>query len=86
MLKIKENVDLNELEEKYNLEKYEYEEIGLKYVSYLLGEDDAQIIIKDEIDNQPEGLITVVESYYYSEDEVEKLFDLINDGLVEKIN
>ena len=86
MLKIKDNVDLKEIGKKYNLEKHEYEEDRLKYESYLLGEDDAQIIINDDIDCQPEGLITLVESNYYSEQEVEKLFDLINDGLVEKVS
>ena len=84
MLKIKDNVDLKELE-KFGLEFYEYEESGFKYESYLLGEDDAQIIIKDEIDNLPTGLITTIESNYFSHEEVEKLYDLIKADLVEKV-
>lgn len=84
MLKIKDNVDLKELE-KYGLEFYEYEECGLKYQSYILDDDSTQIVVLDEIDETPRGAIINPEEFTISFDAVEKLYDLIKDDLVEKI-
>ncbi len=84
MLKIKDNVDLKELE-KYGLEFYEWEEDGLKYQSYMLDDDSTQIVILDEIENLPRGTITNPEEYAISYDAWDKLYDLIKADLVEKV-
>ena len=84
MLKIKDNVDLKELE-KYGLEFYEYEEEGLKYQSYILDDDSTQIVVLDEIEGQPSGMITNPEEFAISFDAFDKLYDLIKADLVEKV-
>lgn len=84
MLKIKDNVDLKELE-KYGLEFYEWEEDGLKYQSYMLDDDGTQIVILDEIENLQRGIITNPEEYAISYDAWDKLYDLIKADLVEKV-
>lgn len=84
MLRLKQNIDGKVLE-KYGLELYEYEENGLKYQSYLLDDDSTQIVILDEIENEPRGAIINPEEYAISYDAWDKLFDLIKDGLIEKI-
>lgn len=78
-----EKIDLKELA-KYDLEFYEYEECELKYQSYILDDENTQIIILDEIDGQPKGIITNPESYCCSFDTLEKIYDLIKDGYVVK--
>lgn len=85
MLKIKDNVDLKELE-KYGLEFYEYEECGLKYQSYILDNDSTQIVVLDEIEGEPRGIITNPEEFAISFDAFDKIYDLIKDGLVEKVD
>ena len=84
MLKIKDNVDLKELK-KFGLEFYEWEEDGLKYQSYMLDDDSTQIVVLDEIENLPRGIITNPEEYAISYDALDKLYDLIKDDLVEKV-
>lgn len=85
MLKIKDNVDLKELE-KYGLEFYEWEEDGLKYQSYMLDNDDTQIVILDEIEELARGTLTNPENFAVSFDAIDKLYDLIQAGLVEKVD
>ena len=85
MLKIKENVDLKELGKEFNLEFYEYEESGLRYESLMLDNDSTQIVVLDEIDNEPIGIITNPEDYAISYDAWDKIYDLIKAGLVEKV-
>lgn len=85
MLKIKDNVDLKELE-KYGLEFYEWEEGGLKYQSYMLDDDSTQIVVLDEIEGLQRGTITNPEEFAISFDAFDKLYDLIQAGLVEKID
>lgn len=84
MLKIKDNVNLKELE-KFGLEFYEWEEDGLKYQSYMLDDDSTQIVVLDEIENLPRGIITNPEEYAISYDALDKLYDLIKADLVEKV-
>ena len=85
MLKIKNNVDLKELE-KYGLELYEYEEDGLKYQSYMLDDDSTQIVVLDEIEGIPRGHIYNPEEYAISYDAWDKIYDLIKADLVEKVD
>ena len=84
MLKIKDNVDLKELE-KFGLELYDYEENGFKYQSYLLDDECTQIVVLDEIENIPKGHIYNPEEYAISYDAWDKLYDLIKADLVEKV-
>lgn len=85
MLKIKDNVDLKELE-KYGLEFYSDEWDGFKYQSYMLDDDCTQIVVLDEIEGQLRGSIVNPENFAISFDAFDKLYDLIKDGLVEKVN
>ena len=85
MLKIKDNVDLKKLGKDYNLELYEYEEIGLRYESLMLDDDGTQIVVLDEIDNESIGIITNPEEYAIGYDAWDKLYDLIKADLVEKV-
>ena len=84
MLKIKDDVDLKKLGKDYNLEFYEYEEIGLRYESLMLDNDGTQIVVLDEIDNEPIGIITNPEEYAIGYDAWDKIYDLIKADLVEK--
>ena len=84
-LRIKDNVDLKKLGKDYNLELYEYEESGLKYVSLMLDDDSTQIVVLDEIDNEPIGIITNPEEYAIGYDAWDKIYDLIKADLVEKV-
>ena len=86
MLKIKDNVDLEELKKDYNLELYEYEEVGLRYESLMLDNDGTQIVVLDEIENEPIGIITNPEEYAIGYDAWDKLYDLIQANLVEKVS
>jgi len=86
MLKIKDNVDLEELRKDYNLELYEYEEMGLRYESLMLDNDGTQIVVLDEIENEPIGIITNPEEYAIGYDAWDKLYDLIQANLVEKVS
>lgn len=86
MLKIKDNVDLKELGKDYNLELYEYEEMGLRYESLMLDNDGTQIVVLDEIENEPIGIITNPEEYAIGYDAWDKLYDLIQANLVEKVS
>ena len=86
MLKIKDDVDLKKLGKDYNLELYEYEESGLKYVSLMLDDDSTQIVVLDEIDNEPIGIITNPEEYAIGYDAWDKIYDLIKADLVEKVD
>lgn len=85
MLKIKDNIDLKELGKKFNLKLYEYEEIGLRYESLMLDNDGTQIVVLDEIDNEPIGIITNPEEYAIGYDAWDKIYDLIKADLVEKV-
>lgn len=85
MLKIKDNVDLKKLGKDYSLELYEYEESGLKYESLMLDDDSTQIVVLDEIDNEPIGIITNPEDYAIGYDAWDKIYDLIKADLVEKV-
>lgn len=85
-LRIKDNVDLKKLGKDYNLELYEYEESGLKYVSLMLDDDSTQIVVLDEIDNEPIGIITNPEEYAIGYDAWDKIYDLIKADLVEKVD
>ena len=85
MLKIKDNVDLKELGKKFNLELYEYEESGLKYESLMLDDNCTQIVVLDEIDHEPIGIITNPEEYAIGYDAWDILYDLIEAKLVEKV-
>ena len=85
MLKIKDNVDLKELGKKFNLELYEYEESGLRYESLMLDDDSTQIVVLDEIDNEPIGIITNPEEYAIGYDAWDTIYDLIKADLVEKV-
>ena len=85
MLKIKDNVDLKKLGKDYNLELYEYEEIGLRYESLMLDDDGTQIVVLDEIDNESIGIITNPEEYAIGYDAWDKIYDLIKADLVEKV-
>lgn len=85
MLKIKDNVDLKELGKKFNLELYEYEESGLRYESLMLDNDSTQIVLLDEIDDEPIGIITNPEDYAIGYDAWDKIYDLIKADLVEKV-
>lgn len=83
MLKIKENIDLKELE-KYGLELYEYEEEGLKYIHYNFpGCTANRILILDEIDDDVER------AFYFddvlTDEEADILYDLVKADLVEKV-
>ena len=86
MLKIKDDVDLKKLGKDYNLEFYEYEEMGLRYESLMLDNDGTQIVVLDEIDNEPIGIITNPEEYAIGYDAWDKIFDLIKADLVEKVD
>ena len=86
MLKIKDNVDLKELGKNYDLELYEYEEMGLRYESLMLDNDGTQIVVLDEIENEPIGIITNPEEYAIGYDAWDKLYDLIQAGIVEKVS
>lgn len=85
MLKIKDNLDLKKLGKDYNLELYEYEESGLKYESLMLDDDSTQIVVLDEIYNEPIGIITNPEDYAIGYDAWDKIYDLIKADLVEKV-
>lgn len=85
MLKIKDNVNLKELGKKFNLELYEYEESGLRYESLMLDNDSTQIVVLDEIDDEPIGIITNPEDYAIGYDACDKIYDLIKADLVEKV-
>ena len=85
MLKIKDNVDLKELGKNYDLELYEYEEMGLRYESLMLDNDGTQIVVLDEIENEPIGIITNPEEYAIGYDAWDKIYDLIKADLVEKV-
>lgn len=84
-LRIKDNVDLKELGKKFNLELYEYEESGLKYESLMLDDNCTQIVVLDEIDHEPIGIITNPEDYAIGYDAWDKIYDLIKADLVEKV-
>ncbi len=86
MLKIKDDVDLKKLGKDYNLEFYEYEEMGLRYESLMLDNDGTQIVVLDEIDNEPIGIITNPEEYAIGYDAWDKIYDLIKADLVEKVD
>ena len=83
-LRIKDDVDLKKLGKDYNLEFYEYEEMGLRYESLMLDNDGTQIVVLDEIDNEPIGIITNPEEYAIGYDAWDKIYDLIKADLVEK--
>lgn len=85
-LRIKDNVDLKKLGKDYNLEFYEYEEMGLRYESLMLDNDGTQIVVLDEIDNEPIGIITNPEEYAIGYDAWDKIYDLIKADLVEKVD
>lgn len=85
MLKIKDNVDLKKIGKDYNLDLYEYEESGLKYESLMLDDSGTQIVVLDEIDNEPIGIITNPEDYAIGYDSWDILYDLIEAKLVEKV-
>ena len=85
MLKIKDDVDLKELGKQFNLELYEYEELGLKYKSLMLDSDSTQIVVLDEIEHDIVGLITNPENYAIGYDSWDKIYDLIEAGYVEKV-
>ncbi len=85
MLKIKDNIDLKELGKKFNLELYEYEESGLRYESLMLDNDSTQIVVLDEIDDEPIGIITNPEDYAIGYGACDKIYDLIKADLVEKV-
>lgn len=85
MLKIKDNVDLKKIGKDYNLELYEYEESGLKYESLMLDDNSTQIVVLDEIDHEPIGIITNPEDYAIGYDAWDILYDLIKANLVEKV-
>ena len=86
MLKIKDNVDLKKIGKDYNLDLYEYEESGLKYETLMLDNDSTQIVVLDEIDNEPIGIITNPEDYAIGYDAWDKIYDLIKADLVEKVD
>lgn len=86
MLKIKDDVDLKKLGKDYNLEFYEYEEMGLRYESLMLDNDGTQIVVLDEIDNEPIGIITNPEDYAIGYDAWDIIYDLIKVDLVEKVD
>ena len=86
MLKIKDDVDLKKLGKDYNLEFYEYEEMGLRYESLMLDNDGTQIVVLDEIDNEPIGIITNPEDYAIGYDAWDKIYDLIKADLVDKVD
>jgi len=78
MLKVKDNVDLNELE-KYGFEKNTFD-MSLKIEKF-----DHSIEINISLDD---GIIFIKNDYYDCDYEVEIpniLYDLIKDGLVEKV-
>lgn len=85
MLKIKDNVDLKELGKEFKLELYEYEDSGLRYESLMLDDNSTQIVVLDEICDEPIGIITNPEEYAISYDAWDKLYDLIKADLVEKV-
>ena len=85
MLKIKDNVDLKKLGKEFNLELYKYEESGLKYESLMLDDNCTQIVVLDEIDHEPIGIITNPEEYAIDYDAWNILYDLIEAKLVEKV-
>lgn len=85
MLKVKDNVDLKELGKKFKLELYEYEESGLRYESLMLDDNSTQIVVLDEICNDPIGIITNPYDYAIGYDAWDKLYDLIKADLVEKV-
>lgn len=85
-LRIKDDVDLKKLGKDYNLEFYEYEEMGLRYESLMLDNDGTQIVVLDEIDNEPIGIITNPEEYAIGYDAWDKIYDLIKADLVEKVD
>ena len=85
MLKIKDNVDLKELGKEFKLELYEYEDSGLRYESLMLDDNSTQIVVLDEICDEPIGIITNPEEYAISYDAQDKLYDLIKADLVEKV-
>ena len=85
MLKIKDNVDLKELGKEFKLELYEYEDSGLRYESLMLDDNSTQIVVLDEICDEPIGIITNPQEYAISYDAWDKLYDLIKADLVEKV-
>ena len=85
MLKIKDNVDLKELGKEFNLELYKYEELGLRYESLMLDDNSTQIVVLDEISDEPIGIITNPEDYAIGYDAWDKIYDLIKADLVEKV-
>lgn len=85
MLKIKDNVDLKELGKEFNLELYEYEESGLRYESLMLDDNSTQIVVLDEISDEPIGIITNPEDYAIGYDAWDRIYDLIKADLVEKV-
>lgn len=85
MLKIKDNVDLKKMGKEFKLELYEYEESGLRYESLMLDDNSTQIVVLDEICNEPIGIITNPEDYAIGYDAWDKLYDLIKADLVEKV-
>lgn len=85
MLKIKDNVDLKELRKEFNLELYKYEESGLRYESLMLDDNSTQIVVLDEISDEPIGIITNPEDYAIGYDAWDKIYDLIKADLVEKV-
>lgn len=85
MLKIKDNVDLKELGKEFNLELYKYEGSGLRYESLMLDDNSTQIVVLDEISDEPIGIITNPEDYAIGYDAWDKIYDLIKADLVEKV-
>ena len=85
MLKIKDNIDLKELGKEFNLELYEYEESGLRYESLVLDDNATQIVVLDEICDEPIGIITNPEDYAIGYDAWDQIYDLIKADLVEKV-
>ena len=85
MLKIKDNIDLKDLGKKFNLELYEYEESGLRYESLMLDDNSTQIVVLDEICDEPIGIINNPEDYAIGYDAWDKIYDLIKADLVEKV-
>ena len=76
MLKIKDNVDLKELE-KYGLKHLR------KYKVY--SEDERWGHFEVNEDGEDARVIRIVDDIYENED-LDVLYDLIKDGLVEKVN
>lgn len=60
--------------------------MGLRYESLMLDNDGTQIVVLDEIDNEPIGIITNPEEYAIGYDAWDKIYDLIKADLVEKVD